>query len=267
MKRVISAIILILVVAAILILGNVYVVDVACSILAILALREYFNSNKNATKNVGARMLSYLASIYICFLHVIPIQITLILLVAFVPVCVSMLTLTVIFSNMKINFGDVLMELFGICYIVVFISFIPLLYGMPNGKITIWYLLLAAWGSDIFAYFLGCKFGKHQFTKISPNKSIEGCIAGVVGCIIFMLGYTAIINTFMNGTIPYWYAILLGVVLSFFAQCGDLAASSIKRYYDIKDFGSLIPGHGGVLDRIDSIIFMAPVAYILLFFI
>lgn len=267
MKRIISGIILILAVAAILILGNVYVVDVACGLIAILALREYFNANKKGEKNTGARALAYLASIYLCFLHVIPIQITVVLLVAFIPVCVTMLMLTVIFSNMKINFGDIMLELFGICYIVGFMAFISLLYGMQNGKLTIWYLLLAAWGNDIFAYFLGCKFGKHKFTKISPNKSIEGCIAGVIGSIIFVLGYTIFINVTMNGTIPYVYAVFLGIILSFFAQCGDLAASSIKRYYEIKDFGSLIPGHGGVLDRIDSIIFMAPIAYILLFFI
>jgi len=265
MKRVISAIILILVVAAILILGNVYVVDVACSILAILALREYFNANSSKEKK-QTRALAYLFSIYICFLHVIPIQITILLVVAFVPLCMMMLMLTVIFSNMKINFRDITIELFGICYILGFIVFIPLLYGTQHGKITIWYLLLAAWGTDILAYFIGCKFGKHKFTKISPNKSIEGCIAGLVGSVIFVTIYTICINVIMGAVIPYVYIIFVGIVLSFFAQCGDLAASSIKRYCEIKDFGSLIPGHGGVLDRIDSIIFMAPVAYILLFF-
>lgn len=265
MKRIVSSVILISAVVAILILGNVHVVDIVCSVLAILALREYFNANNK--KLIGTKILAYFYGAYICFLHVVPIQITVVLIMTFVPVCVLTLMLTVIFSDMKIDFGDIIIELFGICYIVFFISFLPLLYGMPNGKITIWYVLLAAWGTDVFAYVIGCKIGKHKFTKISPNKSIEGCIAGVIGAILFMIIYTFIINTTMNGTIPYWYATILGAILSFFAQCGDLAASSVKRYANIKDFGNLIPGHGGVLDRIDSIIFMAPIAYILLFFI
>jgi len=265
MKRVISAIILILAVAAILILGNTYLVDIACSILAILALREYFNANSKHPKQI--RRLAYLFSIYICFLHVIPAQITILLILAFIPICITMLMLTVIFSNMKINFGDIAIELFGICYIIGFIVFIPLLYGMPHGKITIWYLLLAAWGTDIFAYFIGCKFGKHKFTKISPNKSIEGCIAGVIGSVIFVTIYTICINVIMGAVIPYEYIIFVGIILSLLGQCGDLTASSIKRYTGIKDFGNLIPGHGGVLDRLDSIIFMAPMAYVLLMFI
>lgn len=208
----------------------------------------------------------YLFSILIAFLHVIPAQIFILLVIAFVPLCVTMLMLTVIISNMKISFNDIVIELFGICYILGFMIFIPLLYGTVNGKITIWYLLLSAWGSDILAYSVGRRIGKHKFTKISPNKSIEGCIAGIIGSVIFVTVYTICINVFKGAIIPYGYVIGVGIILSILGQCGDLAASSIKRETNIKDFGNLIPGHGGILDRMDSIIFMAPVAYILLMF-
>lgn len=196
----------------------------------------------------------------------IPIQIYILLFIAFVPLCITMLMLTVIFSNMRIKFSDIAIELFGICYILGFMIFIPLLYGTTNGKITIWYLMLAAWGSDIFAYSIGRRIGKHKFTKISPNKSIEGCIAGVIGSVVCVVIYTVLINTIKGAVIPYGYIIFVGIILSILGQCGDLAASSIKRETNIKDFGNLIPGHGGILDRMDSIIFMAPTAYILLMF-
>lgn len=106
--------------------------------------------------------------------------------------------------------------------------------------------------------------GKHKFTKISPNKSIEGCIGGTVGAVILMILYTYICNTFFGMSIHYIYIGIISIILSIIAQIGDLTASSIKRYIGIKDFGDLIPGHGGMLDRIDSVIFVAPFAYFLL---
>lgn len=138
---------------------------------------------------------------------------------------------------------------------------------MPNGKILIWYVFISAWGTDIFAYCIGIKFGKHKFSKISPNKSIEGCIAGTVGAVICMLIYTFICNTVLNMNINYILISVIGIILSLVGQIGDFAASSIKRYTGIKDFSNLIPGHGGMLDRIDSVIFIAPFAYFLLMLI
>ena len=135
---------------------------------------------------------------------------------------------------------------------------------MPNGKILIWYVFISAWGTDIFAYCIGIKFGKHKFSKISPNKSIEGCVAGTVGAVICMLIYTFICNTVWNMNINYILISVIGIILSLVGQIGDFAASSIKRYTGIKDFSNLIPGHGGMLDRIDSVIFIAPFAYFLL---
>ena len=128
----------------------------------------------------------------------------------------------------------------------------------------IWYPLIAAWGTDIFAYVVGKKIGKHKFSKISPKKSIEGAIAGVIGSLLMALAYTYIANTFWGMNISYLYIIGMGIVLSLVGQIGDFSASSIKRYVDIKDYSNLIPGHGGMLDRIDSLIFLAPFAYALL---
>ncbi len=142
--------------------------------------------------------------------------------------------------------------------------FIPLLYAKDNGKLLIWYLAIAAWGTDTFSYFFGIRFGKHKLTPISPKKSIEGSIGGIVGAVIVSIIYTYIINKTGKMEISYIVISAITAMLSILSQIGDLAASSIKRYTGIKDFGELIPGHGGMLDRIDSILFIAPFAYFLL---
>ena len=165
---------------------------------------------------------------------------------------------------MKTTVKDIMITFFGICYITLFLSFIPLLHGVENGKYLIWFILIAAWGTDTCAYFVGCKFGKHKFSQISPKKSIEGCIGGTLGSVIIALIYTIFINKFAAINISYIYISIIAAILSICSQLGDLSASSIKRTVGIKDFGNLIPGHGGMLDRIDSIIFIAPFAYFLL---
>ena len=168
---------------------------------------------------------------------------------------------------MKYTVKDIAITFFGICYIPLFLMFIPLIYGMEYGNILVWYILFSAWGTDVFAYTIGKIWGKHKFSKISPNKSIEGCIAGVIGAVILNLCYTLICNKFLGLGMPYLYILIASIILSIISQTGDFAASSIKRYVGIKDFSNLIPGHGGMLDRIDSVIFIAPFTYILLMFI
>ena len=165
---------------------------------------------------------------------------------------------------MKTTFSDIAYTFLGICYAVFFSMCIAIVRGMENGKVLIWYAIIAAWGTDIFAYLIGKRFGKHKFSKISPNKSIEGCIAGIIGTIIFTIGFTYVMNIAFNMQISLIKTTIIGVVLSVIGQIGDFAASSIKREVEVKDFGNLIPGHGGMLDRIDSLLFIAPFAYVLL---
>ena len=154
-----------------------------------------------------------------------------------------------------------------VCYIVIFLMFIPIIRETVNGRITVWYIFFAAWGTDTFAYLIGRKIGKHKFSQISPNKSIEGCVAGTIGAVILTIIYALICNKLWNMNINYILVSIIGLVLSLIGQIGDFAASSIKRYTGIKDFSNLIPGHGGMLDRIDSVIFIAPFAYFLLMLI
>jgi len=262
LKRILSGIIGLPIVALILIFGNIYVIDTVFAIVAIIAMHEYLNSFKGNNKPV--KWIGYLSCLVIVFLHIIPKEYLGYTLGISISVIIFSLFSKVIFSNMKTTVKDIMITFFGICYITLFLSFIPLLHGIENGKYLIWFILIAAWGTDTCAYFVGCKFGKHKFSEISPKKSIEGCIGGTVGSVIIALIYAVCINKYVGLNISYLYISIIAAVLSICSQLGDLSASSIKRTVGIKDFGNLIPGHGGMLDRIDSIIFIAPFAYFLL---
>lgn len=262
LKRILSGVIGLPIVALILIFGNIYVIDVLFAIVAIIALYEYFNSFKKSNKPV--KWVGYLFCILIAFIHIIPKEYYLYTLALSISLMIAVLFINVVISNMKTTVTDIMITAFGICYIVFFLSFIALLYGIENGKYLIWFILIAAWGTDTCAYFVGSKFGKHKFSKVSPKKSIEGCIGGTIGAIIIALIYTFCINKFAGLQISYIYIAGIEMLLSILSQIGDLSASTIKRTNGIKDFGNLIPGHGGMLDRIDSIIFISPFAYFLL---
>ena len=109
--------------------------------------------------------------------------------------------------------------------------------------------------------FPGKLFGNHKFSKISPSKSIEGCVGGIICCTAFFIGYTYYLST-VGIVLNYIIMGILGVLTSIVAQVGDLSASTIKRYCNIKDFGNIMPGHGGCLDRFDSILFVAPFVFL-----
>ena len=262
LQRILTGLIGFPIVAAILILGNKYRIDVLFAIVALISIHEYFSAIEKQYKPV--KWLGYIVAILIAFIHVVPLQIWLKILIMFVPTSIVFLFINIIITSMKITPKDIFATFFGICYVIGFLIFIPLLYSMPNGKILIWYILFAAWGTDTFAYAVGMKFGKHKLTKISPKKSIEGSIGGTVGSIAIALIYTAIVNQYVDLGLSYTFIAIVTLILSVLSQLGDLSASSIKREMEIKDYGNLIPGHGGMLDRIDSIIFVAPFAYFLL---
>ena len=139
-------------------------------------------------------------------------------------------------------------------------------FGFYNlGFFAVWMIFIAAWGSDTCAYFVGVLFGKHRVTpRLSPKKSLEGYIGGVAGAGLLGLLYGAILKwTGHVSADMLWCFAVLGVCGSFFGLVGDLAASAVKRDFNIKDYGNCIPGHGGIMDRFDSVIFTAPMIYVL----
>lgn len=151
----------------------------------------------------------------------------------------------------------------GWMYAVVLVTHLLRIRLLPDGTMVLWLVFLGSWGSDTCAYCVGCLIGKHKaFPKLSPKKSVEGCIGGAVGAALVCGIYAVCMNRFVDGAnAPVFGYVILGLAASVISQIGDLAASAMKRNFGIKDYGKLIPGHGGVLDRFDSIFFTAPLIY------
>lgn len=138
-----------------------------------------------------------------------------------------------------------------------------LIPSFSSGFAYIWMVFAIAWGTDTCAYFVGVLLGKHKlYPLLSPKKTIEGCLGGVIGTGLFTLLHTFVFMGHIEYTITQRLLfVLYGMVGSVIGQVGDLAASGIKRNFGIKDYGNLIPGHGGVMDRFDSIVFIVLYVY------
>ena len=259
-KRVISAIIGAALLFFIFILNNPIIINFAVTVVALVGLSEFYNVFKK--KNYKPfEMLGYIVTLSILGIGFLENEVVKIFLFVIIPILVFVLFCKSIFTNMKYNILDIAITLFGIIYVSFFFSFIPFICNLNNGEILIWYVFGGAFITDIFAFFVGVKFGKHKITKISPKKSLEGCIGGVVGCAIAFGVYTYILNTIGAISLNWVMMTFVGIIISVISQIGDLAASSIKRFCEEKDFGSIMPGHGGVLDRFDSLIMIAPFLY------
>jgi len=151
--------------------------------------------------------------------------------------------------------------IFGFLYVTYLLSHIIYIYGLQNGAILIWLPFVTAWFTDTTAYFTGISIGKHKLCPaISPNKTIEGALGGIVGSCILTYLFGIFVSQYDN-SIGITNFIVIGLICGIASQLGDLAASYIKRYTGVKDFGNIIPGHGGILDRFDSILFTSPVVY------
>ncbi len=265
LKRVFSALLGFPIVLLILVFGNILLIDMLLVIVAIIAMSEYLHAISKVCNPI--KWISYVSCLSIGLIHIIPHEYLNLIVTISVPSILIILFSHIISSNMKTNLKDIAYTFIGIFYVVFSIMFLAFILGMEHGQLLIWYTLFAAWGTDLFAYIFGKAIGKHKFSEISPNKTIEGAVGGVIGSLVFMLPYTYAMNYFFQMDYSYIYVIIMGVVLSLVGQIGDFAASSIKRHVEIKDFSDLIPGHGGILDRIDSLIFLAPYAYIFFTFI
>jgi len=147
------------------------------------------------------------------------------------------------------------------------LSFIYMTREYPNGGYMVWLILISSWGCDTCAYIVGRLIGKKKiFPKLSPKKTLEGCIGGVVGTALIggLYGYFFVEKVVLQQQVAGLIAFICaaGAVMSI---VGDCAASAIKRNHEIKDYGNLIPGHGGIMDRFDSMIVTAPMVYLLTF--
>lgn len=147
----------------------------------------------------------------------------------------------------------------GVLYVGWLLSLLVIL-RLDAGRDWVFLTLFATFGSDTAAYFIGRAIGIHKLApNISPGKTWEGAIAGVCGGVIISVLFT--LDTPLQLPLHYWQAIVLGVLISVFGQLGDLVESLVKRNFGVKDSGSIMPGHGGILDRLDSVLFAGAVVY------
>ena len=163
-----------------------------------------------------------------------------------------------VFTYPKYQANQVMAVFFGMIYVGVMLSFIYQTRIMEGGAFHVWLIFLCSWGCDTCAYCAGMTLGKHKMAPVlSPKKSIEGAIGGVIGAAGLGAAYAAIIKA------PILEYVIICAIGALISMVGDLAASAIKRNQDIKDYGNLIPGHGGIMDRFDSVIFVAPIIFVL----
>ncbi len=170
-----------------------------------------------------------------------------------------------VFSFPKYKAEQALAGFAGVFYVSVMMAGIYQIRELPAGAYLVWLVFLCSWGCDTCAYCVGVLFGKHKMApRLSPKKSVEGAVGGCAGAALLTLLYGALFWERM-GLSQEGVALLAGIAAAgaLISMVGDLAASAIKRNYGVKDYGKLIPGHGGILDRFDSVIFTAPVIYYL----
>lgn len=169
-----------------------------------------------------------------------------------------------------IDWSHLALLVMGLVYIPYFLSHIIAIRELELGRFYIWLVFIGAFMTDTCAYFVGCGIGKTKLCPaISPKKTVAGAVGGIVGCGICFLLYGVVVNTVFasslgGGHFSLIRLFIMGLICAVLSEIGDLVASLLKRQYQIKDFGNLLPGHGGILDRCDSIILVAPMLFLFL---
>lgn len=264
--RIATSIIGLPILIGIVLLGGIYL-KIGILILSIIGMYEFYRAVDG--KIMPIHWIGFcLAFLYIISLGIVQEGFFRLALLVFIP-----FTLIIqVFMHEKINIHNSATTLFAFFYVAFMFSNIYLIRESYLGNWTVWLVFISAFCCDTGAYFTGLCFGKHKMAPVlSPKKTIEGAVGGVLFAGICAGIYGYFIGKFAN--VPedvniILISVIIGIVGSVFAELGDLAASSIKRFTGIKDYGKIMPGHGGVLDRFDSVIFTSAVVYlILLYFI
>ena len=277
-KRLISGIVLVILLIAITIPGG-YILWGALLILSLIAHRElmravrlcgHLKSEETLTGNrniIGCfsdlEIVGYLGIIFY-YLIMLFLPDTHILLCC-APVMLMVYAFLYVFTFPKYKADQIMMSYFCLMYAPVMLSFIYLTRSLEYGQYLVWMIFVCSWASDTCAYCVGMLLGKHRLAPVlSPKKSVEGAIGGIAGSAIvgFLIAYFWYQkNIDVPGVV--WMTVVIAAAGSVLSQVGDLTAYAIKRNFEIKDYGRLIPGHGGIMDRFDSVIFTAPVIYFL----
>lgn len=262
-QRVISGAILAAVLIPVLLLGG-YITSVSLAIVSLIGIFELLRVFK-LEKSLPA-IVSYIA----CILYYLNLAILdgvysyIIIIGLFIA-----LLICVVLKYPGIKTGEIALAYFSFIYAGILLSFVYNIRILNEGIYLVWMIFIASWICDTCAYFSGVFLGKHKaFPVLSPKKTWEGCAGGIIGSVLVSLIYAVIFNDNISVFNNIYIALpVITVVSAVISMFGDLAASAIKREYGIKDYSNLIPGHGGIMDRFDSVIFVAPVVYFMIVFL
>lgn len=236
------------------------------AVISLIAYRELTKALLCSTheKKLNALEIAGLVGIVAYYAAVYFSDSAVMLLMGIVAVFMAEIFLYVI-TFPKYNAVQVMAAVFAFLYAPVMLSFVYLTRVSSQGVYMVWLILISSWGCDTCAYAVGKLIGRKKiFPVLSPKKSLEGCIGGVAGAALLggLYGYFFVEAAFPDQTVMWIIAFICGVG-AIMSMAGDLAASAIKRNHGIKDYGRLIPGHGGIMDRFDSMVVTAPMIYFL----
>ena len=276
MKRILTAVVLISAVLALVFFGKLWMITLFSAIVAELAAYEYLQlaTTSGAPGSPTTRiplwwMASGAALLFVATFPNWPLEAQLPLLSALALILFAWNGFRAHRDTLDRVLSDTAKGIFGLIYVAYPLTLIPLLWKQEDGTALIVFLMVCVWAGDIAALYIGKNFGKRKLApRLSPNKTWEGSIASVIGsvlaaCLVIFLGdqLSARGSTILHITEPVWQSLLLAVVLNIAAQIGDLLESAIKRGANVKDSGTMLPGHGGILDRIDALLLAAPVLW------
>lgn len=258
--RIISAVVALCILVPVVIFSHTGALPIAASIVCCICLFEMLGCLK-LRRNMFVSIPFYLVGAFAPLAMRYMQNRT--LLLACYAACVAVLALIMltvnVFSKRKIPTTQTSSMFMTGCYIIA--AFAGLVYIRDtnvHGQILLVMMFAVPWVTDTFAYLFGRKLGKHKLIpEVSPKKSVEGSIAGIIGCTLYVVIYAFVCTQLWDVSCNYVLLVVLGIVLSIVGQIGDLAMSVIKREYDIKDYGKIMPGHGGALDRFDSVLAVA----------
>ena len=263
--RVRTALIALCVLAPFLIFSGTFMLQIFVIVMSTVALYETFaciKVEKNYYVSVPAYLLAVIVPIFARGITNTNLFIKLLFCTFFIYGFYLMTT--AVFMKNKTALHDIGFVYLMTLYIIFSFSCIIFLRDVKYGEYIFLLVFMSAWMTDMGAYAVGSVLGKHKLLEeVSPKKTIEGAIGGIIFCVLSFCLYGFIIGIIFEATPRYIPLIIVGAVMSVISQCGDLIASLIKRNYDLKDYGNIFPGHGGVMDRFDSIIAVAPFLYML----
>ncbi|MFI3213582.1 MAG: phosphatidate cytidylyltransferase [Eubacteriales bacterium] len=265
-KRFMSSVVLVLIALVTILYGKglLAITLLAISLVAFYELANACDVHKKGRKINALEGTAYGAiTIYYILMYLLKSQQLLFMMIVLTFMA---LMFVYVLGFPKYTITQVMAVFFAVIYGSVMFSFIYLTREMVMGEYIVWLVFIGSWISDTCAYLVGMSIGKHKLAPVlSPKKSIEGSIGGILGSALVGGIYGYFVSMHIGGS---WQDIVIafvviGAVGSVISQMGDLAASAIKRQHDLKDYGNLIPGHGGIMDRFDSVIVTSPMIYFL----